>query len=251
MFQSPKHPYTLGLLRSLPRHGVRKSQRPLATIPGNLPQIGANLPTCVFVDRCQLATDLCRMAWEHRREFVHTALPVKDAVAKALAAEGRPIVLADMADNTGGGAAGDGTEILRELLRVGARGATVACLWDAAAGRTVSMRGKEEAHDYRYFPEPDLGALQVDLMRRRVSVGGTEVHLTPIEYKLLTTLVRHAGNVLTHRQLLKEVWGPSYEEQSHYLRVFMLQLRRKLEADPARPRYLRTEPGVGYRLAAD
>ena len=82
-------------------------------------------------------------------------------------------------------------------------------------------------------------------------VGGAEVHLTPIEYKLLTTLVRHAGNVVTHRQLLKEVWGPSYEDQAHYLRVFMLQLRRKLEADPARPRYLRTEAGVGYRLATD
>lgn len=81
----------------------------------------------------RLAGQLERVAWEHRHEFIHAALPVKDAVARALAAEGRPIVLADMADNTGGGAAGDGTEILRELLRVGARGATVACIWDAAA----------------------------------------------------------------------------------------------------------------------
>jgi len=81
----------------------------------------------------RLADELARVAWRHRHEFIHTALPVKDAVAKALAADGRPIVLADMADNTGGGAAGDGTEILRELLRVGARGATVACIWDAAA----------------------------------------------------------------------------------------------------------------------
>ncbi len=81
----------------------------------------------------RLAGRLERVAWEHRHEFIHTALPVKDAVAKALAADGRPIVLADMADNTGGGAAGDGTEILRELLRVGARSAVVACLWDAAA----------------------------------------------------------------------------------------------------------------------
>jgi len=81
----------------------------------------------------RLAGRLARVAWEHRHEFIHTALPVKDAVAKALAADGRPIVLADMADNTGGGAAGDGTEILRELLRVGARSATVACIWDAAA----------------------------------------------------------------------------------------------------------------------
>jgi microcystin degradation protein MlrC len=81
----------------------------------------------------RLAGRLARVAWEHRHEFLHTALPVKDAVARALAADGRPIVLADMADNTGGGAAGDGTEILRELLRVGARSAVVACLWDAAA----------------------------------------------------------------------------------------------------------------------
>jgi len=96
-----------------------------------------------------------------------------------------------------------------------------------------------------------LGSLCVDQVRRQVLVEGKEVHLTPIEYRLLTTLVRHAGKVLTHRQLLKEVWGPPYGDQSHYLRVYMAQLRRKLEADPARPRYLLTEPGVGYRLAAD
>jgi two-component system, OmpR family, KDP operon response regulator KdpE len=115
----------------------------------------------------------------------------------------------------------------------------------------AALRHAAIASQQRVEPIFTLGALQVDLMRRRVMVGGSEVHLTPIEYKLLTTLVRHAGNVLTHRQLLKEVWGPSYEDQAHYLRVFMLQLRRKLEADPARPLYLRTEPGVGYRLAAD
>jgi len=88
-----------------------------------------------------LAERLARTAWEHRHEFIHTALPVKVAVAKALAAEGRPIVLADMADNTGGGAAGDGTEILRELLRVGARSAVVACLWDAAAVKECVTAG--------------------------------------------------------------------------------------------------------------
>jgi len=115
----------------------------------------------------------------------------------------------------------------------------------------AALRHAAIASQQRVEPVFTLGALHVDLMRRRVSVGGTEVHLTPIEYKLLTTLVRHAGNVVTHRQLLKEVWGPTYEDQAHYLRVFMLQLRRKLEADPARPRYLRTEPGVGYRLDAD
>jgi two-component system, OmpR family, KDP operon response regulator KdpE len=78
-----------------------------------------------------------------------------------------------------------------------------------------------------------------------------EVRLTPIEYRLLTTLVRHAGRVMTHRQLLQEVWGPGYTEQTEYLRVYMKHLRHKLEADPARPRLLLTEPGVGYRLQAE
>ncbi len=96
-----------------------------------------------------------------------------------------------------------------------------------------------------------VGDLQVDLARRRVLATGKEVHLTPIEYKLLVTLIRHAGKVLTHRQLLKEVWGPSHSEEAHYLRVYMAQLRRKLEANPARPRYLLTEPGVGYRLESE
>jgi two-component system KDP operon response regulator KdpE len=95
------------------------------------------------------------------------------------------------------------------------------------------------------------GTLRVDLAARRVFVSETEVHLTPIEYRLLTTLVKHAGKVITHRQLLKEVWGPDSAEETHYLRVFMAQLRRKVEADPARPQLLLTEPGVGYRLASD
>jgi two-component system KDP operon response regulator KdpE len=96
-----------------------------------------------------------------------------------------------------------------------------------------------------------VGELQVDLLRRHVLVRGAEVKLTPIEYKLLATLVRHAGKVVTHQQLLREVWGPSHDEQSHYVRVYMAHLRHKLEAEPARPRYLLTEPGVGYRLAAE
>ena len=97
----------------------------------------------------------------------------------------------------------------------------------------------------------EVGELQVDLLHRRVFVGEQEVRLTPIEYKLLTTLVRHAGKVVTHQQLLREVWGPVHTEQAHYVRVYMAHLRHKLEAEPARPRYLLTEPGVGYRLAAD
>ncbi|WP_437601244.1 response regulator [Sorangium sp. So ce590] len=90
--------------------------------------------------------------------------------------------------------------------------------------------------------------VEVDLARRVVLRAGEEIHLTPIEYKLLTTLIRHAGKVLTHRQLLGEVWGPAYAGQTHYLRVYMAQLRHKLERDPARPQMLITEPGVGYRL---
>ena len=96
-----------------------------------------------------------------------------------------------------------------------------------------------------------VAGLKVDLAQRRVLVDGREVHLTPIEYRLLAALVKNAGKVLTHRQLLKDVWGPAYVERSHYLRVHMAALRHKLEEDPARPRFLLTEAGVGYRLAAE
>lgn len=92
------------------------------------------------------------------------------------------------------------------------------------------------------------GELRVDLVRRQVFRGQEEAHLTPTEYRLLAALIRHAGRVSTHRQLLEEVWGANYADQSHYLRVYMAQLRHKLERDPTRPRLLTTEPGVGYRL---
>ena len=90
--------------------------------------------------------------------------------------------------------------------------------------------------------------LEVDLEKRIVTVSGKEVHLTPIEYRLLATLVKHAGKVLTHRQLLVEVWGPNSQFEHQYVRVYMNQLRHKLEPEPARPKYLVTETGVGYRL---
>jgi two-component system, OmpR family, KDP operon response regulator KdpE len=96
-----------------------------------------------------------------------------------------------------------------------------------------------------------VGDVCVDQEERRVWVRGQEVHFTPIEYRLLVTFVRHAGKILTHRFLLTEVWGPGHVEEVHYLRVFTAALRRKLEIDPARPRYLLTEQGVGYRLAAE
>lgn len=95
------------------------------------------------------------------------------------------------------------------------------------------------------------GGIRVDLARRQVFRGGEEVHLTPLEYKLLASLVKHAGKVLTHRILLKEVWGMNAINQTHYLRVYMTQLRHKLELDPTQPRLLLTEPGVGYRLMSE
>ncbi len=90
--------------------------------------------------------------------------------------------------------------------------------------------------------------LRVDRSRRQVFVDETEVRLTPIEYRLLSALAQYPGRVLTHEHLLRQVWGPGYTHQHHYLRVYMAQLRHKLERDPSRPRYLLTEPGVGYRL---
>ncbi len=165
---------------------------------------------------------------------------------------------------------GDGIELTRSL-----RG------WTRAPIIVLSARGREEdkvsaldagADDYltkpfgveellarlrvalrhaRAAPEEaavvEAGPLRVDLQRREVTVGGREAHLTPIEFRLLALLARHAGKVLTHRQILREVWGPNATE-AHYVRVHMAELRKKIEADPARPRLLVTEVGVGYRL---
>ena len=95
------------------------------------------------------------------------------------------------------------------------------------------------------------GDLKVDVANRRVQVAQKEVHLTPVEFKLMALLVKHSGKVLTHRQIVKEVWGPHYSDESPNLRVVIYQLRHKLEADPARPKYLTTEAGVGYRLKSE
>lgn len=96
-----------------------------------------------------------------------------------------------------------------------------------------------------------FGAVEVDRQARLVRRSGQEVHLTPIEYRLLTVLIANAGRVMTHRQLLKEVWGPAHAEQNHYLRIYMGHLRQKLERDPAQPEHLLTETAVGYRLLRD
>jgi two-component system KDP operon response regulator KdpE len=115
----------------------------------------------------------------------------------------------------------------------------------------VALRKSQPAAESQPEAAYSLGPIKVDFQRRLVFRGAEEVHLTPIEYKLLAALIKHRGKVVTHRQLLKEVWGPSYTEQNPYLRIFILNLRRKLEDDPTRPQYLLTEPGVGYRLRED
>lgn len=97
-------------------------------------------------------------------------------------------------------------------------------------------------------PQVRFGPIEVDLVKRQVTRDGTAIHLTPIEYRLLCVLMAHGGKVMTHRQLLREVWGPSYAESNHYLRIYVGHLRQKLEADPAQPRHFLTEVGVGYRF---
>jgi two-component system KDP operon response regulator KdpE len=123
-------------------------------------------------------------------------------------------------------------------------------------GELIARLGVALRHAARSTQDPtgsvvSAGDLRIDLARRVVFVGGAEVHLTPIEYKLLATLAKHAGMVLTHRQLIREVWGPGEGHQPQSLRVHMAQLRHKVEQDSARPSHIVTEPGVGYRLKLD
>jgi two-component system KDP operon response regulator KdpE len=115
----------------------------------------------------------------------------------------------------------------------------------------VALRHAARAKGAEPEPVVEIGPLVVDRGKRLVTLSGVEVHLTPIEYKILSMLAEHAGKVVTHRQLLSEIWGPGHLEQTHYLRVHMAQLRRKLEPEAARPRFVTTEPGVGYRLRSE
>ena len=112
----------------------------------------------------------------------------------------------------------------------------------------VALRHARAAGTAPADPVVEVGPIRIDDARHEVTVDGAAVHLTPTEFRLLARLAHHAGKVLTHRQLLREVWGPGAAEQTHYLRVHMAALRRKIERDPARPHWLVTEPGVGYRL---
>lgn len=110
----------------------------------------------------------------------------------------------------------------------------------------VSLR--RHAQQNQESPLIQFSDVEVDLINRRVSRAGEDLHLTPLEFRLLTELIANAGKVLTQRQLLSTVWGPNYVEHSHYLRIYMGHLRQKLEAEPARPKHLLTETGVGYRF---
>jgi two-component system KDP operon response regulator KdpE len=112
----------------------------------------------------------------------------------------------------------------------------------------VALRRRPSADEPAVERAYTFGDLVIDIVRREVRLGEDELHLTPIEYKLLLLLARNAGRVLTHQQILKDVWGPAYATRTHYVRVHMAELRKKIERDPARPKLIVTEPGVGYRL---
>jgi two-component system KDP operon response regulator KdpE len=168
---------------------------------------------------------------------------------------------------------GDGIDVIRQTRRTSATPIVVlsarsqesdkVAALDAGADDYVTkpfatgeLLARLRAALRRALPRPDAGEptafavrdLQVDLAHRRVTLRGAETHLTPIEYRLLTTLIAKAGQVVTHAELLRAAWGPTKLDQQHYLRIYMAGLRRKLEADPAQPVYLLTETGVGYRL---
>jgi two-component system KDP operon response regulator KdpE len=212
------------------------------------------------------------------RRFLRTALTVQDlrvieaeTAREALVAattHNPEVILLDL-----GLPDGDGLDVVRRLRE-----------WSRVPVIVISARGREDdkvaaldagADDYLTKPfgvgellarirvalrhaalgaaeVPDMvlavGALRIDQARREVTIEGRDVRLTPLEFRLLVMLARNAGKVLTHRQILKEVWGPGSVDEVHYLRVFMAQLRRKIEADPNRPALLLTESGVGYRM---
>ena len=122
-----------------------------------------------------------------------------------------------------------------------------------STGELMARMRTAQRHN-RPMPETAIftcGDLHVDLARRIVTVRNDAVKLTPTEYALLRMLIQHAGKVLTHRQLLREVWGPEYVDETHYLRVYFAQLRQKIEDNPATPKIILTEPGIGYRLASE
>ncbi|WAC71352.1 two-component system response regulator KdpE [Roseateles sp. SL47] len=208
-----------------------------------------------------------RLALEGEGWTVHDTTTVKQGLIDA--GTRRPdLVVLDL-----GLPDGDGLEFLRDLrgwssvpvIVLSARGAEedkIAALDSGAddylskpfgvgelmARVRVALRRSQSRASEQQDPVFRFGDVEVDQAARRVKRAGQDVHLTPIEYRLLSHLIANAGKVLTHRQLLKAVWGPAHVEQNHYLRVYMGNLRQKLEAEPASPKHLLTETAVGYRL---
>ncbi|MDR5778968.1 two-component system response regulator KdpE [Caballeronia sp. LZ065] len=223
-------------------------------------------PTVVLIEDDKQIRRFVRVSLEAQGMTVHEALSGQQGLVEA-ATRKPDLVIVDL-----GLPDVDGIEVIREL-----RG------WSALPVIVLSARTQEEqkvaaldagADDYltkpfgvsellarirahlrrrnqtpaSETPAVGFGDVSVDLALRRVTRNGESVHLTPLEYRLLAALVRHAGRVLTHRQLLLDVWGPSHVESPHYLRIYMAHLRQKLERDPAQPEHIVTETGVGYRL---
>ena len=222
------------------------------------------LPVALVIDDEPQIRRLLRVTLEANGYRVFDAAPGQDGVVQA--AQRRPdVVLLDL-----GLPDLEGVEVLKRLRE-----------WSGVPVIILSVRDREDdkvaaldagADDYvtkpfnsgellarvraalrHARPAPEvavfrLGGLEVDLTARVVKLDGKDIRLTATEYSLLRLFVQHAGKVLTHRQILREVWGPTYVEQTHYLRVYMAHLREKLEANPAQPERFITEPGVGYRL---
>jgi two-component system KDP operon response regulator KdpE len=194
---------------------------------------------------------------------VTTAASVEQALAEAAMRPPDAIILDLLLPD------GTGTDMCRELRRwsdvpvivlsaIGDESEKVAAL-DAGADDYVTkpfgidevlarLRAALRRRAHTTEPVVEIGELRIDLEKRSVSRGGEPVQLTPHEYGMLALFARNVGKLLTHRTILREVWGPTYGEESHYLHVFVSQLRRKIEPDPTRPRYVITEPGAGYRL---
>jgi two-component system KDP operon response regulator KdpE len=228
--------------------------------------VSESLPVLVVDDELPIRRFL-RISLETNNYRVHEAETGAEALAKA--AQLRPeVIILDMnlPDM-------EGVEVLRRLREWTSTPVIILSVRDADRDKVAALDAG--ADDYLTKPfstdellarlrvarrhaqpvgaEPVLtfGDVQIDLARRIVTRSGDPVKLTPTEYALLRLLIQHAGRVLTHRQILKEVWGPQYVDETHYLRVYFAQLRQKLEANPALPQLIVTEPGVGYRLVVD
>ena len=224
-------------------------------------------PAVLVVDDELAIRRFLRLSLETNDYRIYEAENGRDGLAKA--AQFRPeVIILDMnlPDM-------EGVEVLRRLREWTATPVIILSVRDADRDKVAALDAGADDYLTKPFSVDELlarlrvarrhaqptttdpvlifGEVRIDLARRLVTRSGEPVKLTPTEYALLRLLVQHAGRVLTHRQILKQVWGPQHMEETHYLRVYFAQLRQKLEADPARPRLILTEPGVGYRLAVD